>query len=204
MQGNLLGFDISSHAVAVVKCYPEAGVGFLNSEAENDVLVIKTTKVKSSYSLKDELNHNMLCQDVVPLLIDFLRHQSSSIMRLPDSANLFDSDGDKHILLTLRNTTRGSFPENTPSVENTGGRYKDMDDGRMQGLGWAESLPGTARRHFQPRLQHSRHLVSPEVLPLGASHFRHGGVGLAVVVVSIPEEEAHAALVFRGQHLHFD
>src|SRR5581483_6373171 len=40
-----------------------------------------------------------------------------------------------------------------------------------------------------------RQFVSSEVLAFGGAHLGHGGVGLAVVVIGVPEEKSVAALV---------
>src|ERR1700732_689321 len=48
------------------------------------------------------------------------------------------------------------------------------------------------------------YFVTPEVAAFGGAHLRHGGVGLRVVVIGVPEKKADAAFLLRYLNLNFN
>src|SRR5229473_5516077 len=48
------------------------------------------------------------------------------------------------------------------------------------------------------------YFIATEVTAFGSAHFRHGGVGLRIIVIGIPEKKADAAFLFRYFDLNFN
>src|ERR1035438_4740757 len=60
------------------------------------------------------------------------------------------------------------------------------------------------RRAGYASLSFHPNLIAAEVLALGRPHLGHGRIGLGVIIISIPEKKADAALLFRNLDLHLD
>jgi hypothetical protein len=65
---------MSFHAVASPERQPEARIDFLKANVENNILMAETVQIKSDNIFEDELNHNVLCEHKISVLIDFASH----------------------------------------------------------------------------------------------------------------------------------
>jgi hypothetical protein len=73
-EGDVFGLNTSGQAVTIIKRDPKTKIGFVDGKSENYVLVVETIQAQSTHSVKDKLDHNVLRQHIVSLVIYFLRH----------------------------------------------------------------------------------------------------------------------------------
>src|ERR1700677_3154166 len=73
-EGEFLGLDASGQAVTIIKRDAETRISFLDRKSEDHILIVETVQAQPAHSFKDELNQNVLCENIIPLVIYFLRH----------------------------------------------------------------------------------------------------------------------------------
>src|SRR5713226_9417032 len=72
------------------------------------------------------------------------------------------------------------------------------------GVGHGCGRGGGGDRRGCDRFGLDAYFIATEVTAFGSAHFRHGGVGLRIIVIGIPEKKADATFLFRYFDLNFN